>query len=753
MKLQLSFALFIALVRTASAADYYPPDARFGIYGAGTITGVPGGIPTRVGGAQIDVTLHGWAEGNTAAQNSTALSSAFSASVQGDVILIPAGTYNFNGATITRSRRNRTVRGAGSGSTSLVVPIGVPAFVIGAEANADSTPDPFYRSASVTDVSRGSTSVTIASGTVYPGYREMARIFFLNELSTPVLDTNSTGVYSRAINVILTGQSGTTLTTSQAIPFDYAAALAVGNAYIEIAGQSNLLTEGVGIEGIFFDCSAHSLGTPTFSSIIQYADGCWLKDVKISGGANYPLYLLNTVNCEVNKSQIIGISGGSSRGGMLIENCTNNLYEDSYFSGSPSIYHWGNNVNCVFAYNYISGTLNANHRAYSSHNLYEGNSWVTLQSDGYYGPSSEDTVFRNWVRSNGLASLKRLTRNYNFVGNVVGVVGVSTGIDYTEKWGLPNIGNEASTGTTVQPSLGIWWGDWDVTAQRTKIFPMQLTERTTNYAGVVTMLDPSMSDDFEAQLAAAQTSYPRTRNAFGRQFLYFGARSGNTWPVDAQGPNAVLQSLPALNSTSNVFSSPSGYQEKDLDVLATAIRKANWYVVHGNAIRTGEELEVGETLPASYYRTSQPAFVGALNWPAFDALAPGTPAATQFPAGYRFVNGNEDYLGPSAPTFSTHPTTQTATVGDTVTLTVAGGGSPAPALQWRKGEVNISGATSSSLVLTNVQFSDAGSYDCVATNDEGTATSNAATLTVNAAPSEGSAATIQTLNVGTLNIQ
>jgi hypothetical protein len=83
-----------------------------------------------------------------------------------------------------------------------------------------------------------------------------------------------------------------------------------------------------------------------------------------------------------------------------------------------------------------------------------------------------------------------------------------------------------------------------------------------------------------------------------------------------------------------------------------------------------------------------------------------------------------------APYFSVHPQSTAATVGDTVTLTVSAGGSPSPTYQWRKGGVNIGGATSSSLVLSNVQAADAASYDCVATNSEGSATSNAATLTV-----------------------
>lgn len=94
---------------------------------------------------------------------------------------------------------------------------------------------------------------------------------------------------------------------------------------------------------------------------------------------------------------------------------------------------------------------------------------------------------------------------------------------------------------------------------------------------------------------------------------------------------------------------------------------------------------------------------------------------------------------PSAPTIVNHPVTQTATGGTIVTLSVVARGTEPLSYQWRKGGVPLTntgtatGALSSTLVLTGVSGSDAGSYDVVVTNSVGSATSNAATLTVNAA--------------------
>jgi len=93
--------------------------------------------------------------------------------------------------------------------------------------------------------------------------------------------------------------------------------------------------------------------------------------------------------------------------------------------------------------------------------------------------------------------------------------------------------------------------------------------------------------------------------------------------------------------------------------------------------------------------------------------------------------------GNVAPIIATPPQSQNVSVGGTATVTDVDNGSPAPALQWRKDQVPITGAVGSSLTLTALQLTDAGSYDVVATNAAGSATSAPATLTVNAAAGEG----------------
>ena len=87
-----------------------------------------------------------------------------------------------------------------------------------------------------------------------------------------------------------------------------------------------------------------------------------------------------------------------------------------------------------------------------------------------------------------------------------------------------------------------------------------------------------------------------------------------------------------------------------------------------------------------------------------------------------------------APVITQQPVNATNGVGTTASFVVAASGTSPLAYQWSFNGNSISGATSSSLVFTDVQYSQAGSYSVVVTNVYGSAISSNATLTVVAAP-------------------
>jgi Ricin-type beta-trefoil lectin domain/Immunoglobulin I-set domain len=117
--------------------------------------------------------------------------------------------------------------------------------------------------------------------------------------------------------------------------------------------------------------------------------------------------------------------------------------------------------------------------------------------------------------------------------------------------------------------------------------------------------------------------------------------------------------------------------------------------------------------------------------------------------------GNLEVLSP-APTISMQPTNQTVTAGQTATFTAAATGSPTPTVQWQVSTDsgvtfnNVSGATSTTLSFTTALSQNGYQYRAVFTNSAGTATTTAATLTVNSPtpPTITTQPTNQTVSAG-----
>ncbi len=100
------------------------------------------------------------------------------------------------------------------------------------------------------------------------------------------------------------------------------------------------------------------------------------------------------------------------------------------------------------------------------------------------------------------------------------------------------------------------------------------------------------------------------------------------------------------------------------------------------------------------------------------------------------------------PSISTPPQNQTIKVGATANFTVLAAGTSPLSYRWRFNGTTISGATASSLILTNIQTDDAGSYSVIVTNVVGTATSANAILTVTIPPSISTPPQSQTIKEG-----
>ncbi|HOX59827.1 MAG TPA: immunoglobulin domain-containing protein [Candidatus Paceibacterota bacterium] len=120
--------------------------------------------------------------------------------------------------------------------------------------------------------------------------------------------------------------------------------------------------------------------------------------------------------------------------------------------------------------------------------------------------------------------------------------------------------------------------------------------------------------------------------------------------------------------------------------------------------------------------------------------APTTPGS--YTATFRMNSTSFTYFGTQVsfninvvnpvPVITSQPASTTRNPGETATFTVAATG--ATGYQWKKNGVNISGATSATLTVSNVQLSNAGFYTVVVSNAGGSVTSSQAQLAVTAAP-------------------
>ena len=87
------------------------------------------------------------------------------------------------------------------------------------------------------------------------------------------------------------------------------------------------------------------------------------------------------------------------------------------------------------------------------------------------------------------------------------------------------------------------------------------------------------------------------------------------------------------------------------------------------------------------------------------------------------------------PIITNQPAGTTIVAGGTVTFSIAAGGTPAPACQWKfNTNTVLAGATSTTLSLANLRASQAGTYSVTVTNAAGVTNSFCAMLTVTNPP-------------------
>ncbi len=739
------------------------PAARAVSWQPGVSVGVPGGIPvTRTN--RIDVTQAPYNADNTGATDAApAIQAAINASAANDIIYLPAGTYRLNSQlTIDFNKDNRTLRGAGADLTILDTRAGSVGIYVGSGS--------FAAQSTVTGgLAKGSTQLTLADTSAY-SVGQMVNVAGTNDPTLPVIHVSGYD-NTRTQMVRITAKTATTLTISPGLYTDYSAATTT------TVTQMLFQSDGVGIEDLTLDCT--NGGTP-FGIEFEQCYASWIKNVHVKKAGNYLVFLLNSLQCELRHSFLDQLlTAGTNGAGLLMNGSCGDLIEDNIiYRAFPLMeINFGSSGN-VFAYNFledstvfgvVGAAINANHAPHNAFNLYEGNITPNIQVDGFFGGSSEGTIFRNWLHGTGPGGLKRepilfnrFTRNHSIIGNLLGKFGVNyadisgAAVSGPYSFGLPNLGNNVFSGT-VQPSLGTVWADFNISGG--------LTTRTDNTTGVITVAGGTGSiTTSSAQVGLTWTGGQRTNvvisSVVGGVVSFTGGAGTN---------------LPAGGTTIRIWAGPGGFQEKDLDVQATTILKAN-YDVRAGSIPAAEVTALApDTLPTSFYLSTKPKWFGAsMTWPAFDPNSPDAsvttgavgagsyPTAYQLiPAGYRFVFGFDP---PIAPYVIADPSDQIVVIGNNTTFSVVADGAPTPTYQWETSSDGggtwtsltnagqFSGVTTPTLTITGATSPlDTHKFRAVIHNSTGPdATSAAATLTVigGAAPSFTTQPATQSVTIG-----
>lgn len=694
------FGITLALLLScaASAADWALPSANQGWWTPETAegtpgTGVPGGFDQYLAGGANDravtgnlinvVTAHS-ADNTGTTDVSTAINAAITAASNGDVIYFPAGTYKITSAVyIPSSKANITIRGTGDSTV----------FYLSGNVNSSIFvwPDPGYIPQDIQTVTgtktKGTDTLTVASTSAFTA-GQLAWLAYENEVNQTRIEAGAAPVWHpegypwmRQQTVRITSKTSSTLTIDPPLPADGT------NLATRIYHYGNPSTKvvGWGFEDftVTFDPSSH----PAQAFYVNAAHYNWFHNVKFpdfsrATGSGSCMRMFNSYRSEIRKCTFVIEAGASSDGAIETYANSSVIIADNILMGSwgYAVYESGGSNNCIIAYNYGDASLSVIHGAHPSLILVEGNYGYNHASDGYRGSSSNNTVYANFYYGGGTAGsgwypllLHRFKRQYVVARNFLGLDGTNAG---RIAWGWPNFNYNADgfagpTGLSDQVgqtdksqpgyaddayviqagdvSAGDFWEDWETTGT--------LTTRTSDTIGVFTV---SGGNWFTGDSpTGGGPLYPR---------VYWDSKNGGIGGFVAatvtgvSGNQVTISfssgSLPIAGTSVQLYYGPAGWQERDLDVQASSTVTHNYFAAGSG---TGSvQNSSGDTFPNSLAWAAKPSWFGSLAWPPFNVDNVATADPERIPAGYRYLNGNEDYLGGGG---AANATIQTLNVG------------------------------------------------------------------------------------------
>ena len=501
-------ALFLGVCLAPYCGATIIPDDRTAPWDGNV--GVPGGIPNRTT-VYVNVVTDLGADPTGVTDCSSIIQEAVANCPANQVVYIPAGRFRME-SQVHWTKSDVTIRGAGMGVTTLYPANNNNIFLPGSAT----WPDPSTWVSISSGATKGSNTITVADTTAFVVGAPLAT----GPIPLPVWAHNLAGpsqpdtwpsmrVYSKILS-----KTSTTITFDPPLPFDFS-----GMNPAALVDATPMI-QGFGIESMTLDISGTTAGWPIWFS---QAWGCWVKDVEIKGAYSRQMLWDVAVRCEVRGCYTHDVQGtGPNHEGIIIGPGSWNLIEDNICNkggASPIVLEDGvNPASCnVIGYNYVVNTdaffwdISFNHGSGSILNLAEGNVIQSFKDDGYYGSSSLNTLFRNYIAGETTTSvtLKHMSNYYNIVGNVLGTDGVPAtyetetvnyGYVSIYELGFPNIGNTYYLGTfgpTTPPDYHLLSNNLEDPDNQTLDYNVKTTilrHGNFDYYNHAVVWDPSITD-------------------------------------------------------------------------------------------------------------------------------------------------------------------------------------------------------------------------------------------------------------------